>query len=51
MMRNNTAMAILEHVNNIYEGFENNQYTVRVFIDRILRKHVIQSTMKDFRIN
>ena len=28
-----TAMAILELVNNIYEGFENNQYTVRVFID------------------
>ena len=24
---------ILELVNNIYEGFENNQYTVRVFID------------------
>ena len=28
-----TAMAILELVNNIYEGFENNQYTVGVFID------------------
>ena len=28
-----TAMAILELVNNIYEGFENNQYTIRVFID------------------
>ena len=26
-------MAILELVNNIYEGFENNQYTVRVLID------------------
>ena len=26
-------MAILELVNNIYEGFENNQYTVGVFID------------------
>ena len=26
-------MAILELVNNIYEGFENNQYTVRVFMD------------------
>ena len=26
-------MAILELVNNIYEGFENNQYTIRVFID------------------
>ena len=30
---NSTAMAILELVNNIYEGFENNQYTVGVFID------------------
>ena len=28
-----TATAILELVNNIYEGFENNQYTVGVFID------------------
>ena len=28
-----TAMAILELVNNIYEGFENNQYTFGVFID------------------
>ena len=28
-----TAMAILELVNNIYEGFENNHYTVGVFID------------------
>ena len=28
-----TAMAILELVNNIYGGFENNQYTVGVFID------------------
>ena len=28
-----TAMAILELVNNIYEGFENNQYTVGVFVD------------------
>ena len=28
-----TAMAILELVSNIYEGFENNQYTVGVFID------------------
>ena len=28
-----TAMAILELVNNIYEGFENNQYTAGVFID------------------
>ena len=28
-----TAMAILELVNNIYEGFENNQYTVGVFMD------------------
>ena len=27
------AMAILELVKNIYEGFENNQYTVGVFID------------------
>ena len=35
-------MAILEHVNNIYQGFENNPYTVGVFTDRILRKHVIQ---------
>ena len=26
-------MAILELVNNIYEGFENSQYTVGVFID------------------
>ena len=26
-------MAILELVNNIYEGFENNQYIVGVFID------------------
>ena len=26
-------MAILELVNNIYEGFENNQYTVGVFVD------------------
>ena len=26
-------MAILELVNNIYEGFENNQYTVGVFMD------------------
>ena len=51
MMRNNTAMAILEHVNNIYHGFENNQYTVGVFIDRILRKHLIQWTMKYFWIN
>ena len=41
-----TAMAILELVNNIYEGFENNQYTVGV-----LRKHLIQSTMKYFWIN
>ena len=28
-----TATAILELVNNIYEGFENNQYTVGVFKD------------------
>ena len=28
-----TAMAILELVNNIYGGFENNQYTVGVFTD------------------
>ena len=28
-----TAMAISELVNNIYEGFENNQYIVGVFID------------------
>lgn len=28
-----TAMAILELVNNIYESFENNQYTVGVFVD------------------
>ena len=28
-----TAMAILELINNIYEGFENNQYTVGVFVD------------------
>ena len=26
-------MAILELINNIYEGFENNQYTVGVFVD------------------
>ena len=26
-------MAILELVNNIYEGFENNQYTIGAFID------------------
>ena len=26
-------MAILELVNNIYEGLENNQYTIGVFID------------------
>ena len=26
-------MAILELVNNMYEGFENNQYTVGVFVD------------------
>ena len=28
-----TAMAILELVNNIYEGFEKNQYTIGAFID------------------
>ena len=31
-------MAILERVNNIYEGFENNQYTVGVFFILHLKK-------------
>ena len=27
------CMAILEFVNNIYEGFESNEYTVGIFLD------------------
>ena len=27
-------LAILELVNNIYEGFESNEYTSRIFLDR-----------------
>ena len=28
-----TTMAILEFVNNIYEGFESNEYTIGIFLD------------------
>ena len=31
--RHSTTMAILEFVNNVYEGFENNEYTVGIFLD------------------
>ena len=43
-------MAILELVNNIYEGFENNQYTVGFFID-LKKAFDTHSTMKFFWIN
>ena len=26
-------MAILEFVNNVYEGFESNEYTIGIFLD------------------
>ena len=31
--RHSTTMAILEFVNNVYEGFENNECTVGIFLD------------------
>ena len=41
-------MAILELVNNIYEGFENNQYTIGVFID--LKKEILLDKLNFYGI-
>ena len=45
-----TSMAILELINNICEGFENNGYIVGDLID-LLRKHLRLSTTRYLLIN
>ena len=45
-----TSMAILELINSIYEGFENNEYIVGDLTD-LLRKHLRLSTTRYLLIN
>ena len=42
--QHSTYMAVLELVNDIFQGFENNEYTIMIFVD--LKKLLILLTIK-----